>query len=421
MKIALYWFRNDLRLSDNSAFVRACREVDYLLPIYIHDPHLDQETSWGFKRVGNFRKAFLKESLEDLQQQLRELGSNLLEVSGDTKEIFERLRDQIGVSLIYCEHIEAPEESGQAATLRESGFKVNAIWQSSMLDPQSLPFPLQEMPDIFSQFRQQVEKKKLRFTDPMQAPKKIPPLPIHDLSSFELADLNDALSGGIFQGGERSASSHIKQYFERRLPDTYKQTRNQLIGLDYSSKFSPWLASGCYSVRSIARQLSEYEFQYGANDGTYWLWFELLWRDYFRFLHFKYGNKLYRSAGLSNMLRNASSPDFDEAQFKKWTSGNTGESFVDAGMRELSITGFLSNRMRQVVASYWIYDMQGDWQAGAAWFESQLVDYDVYSNQGNWLYIAGKGTDPRGGRAFNVRKQAQDHDPEGTYQQMWLA
>jgi deoxyribodipyrimidine photo-lyase len=76
--------------------------------------------------------------------------------------------------------------------------------------------------------------------------------------------------------------------------------------------------------------------------------------------------------------------------------------------------------MRQIVASYWIYDMGGDWRAGAAWFESQLIDYDVYSNQGNWLYIAGRGTDPRGGRPFNVAKQMRDHDPDGLYRQHWL-
>jgi deoxyribodipyrimidine photo-lyase len=93
---------------------------------------------------------------------------------------------------------------------------------------------------------------------------------------------------------------------------------------------------------------------------------------------------------------------------------------IDAGMRELRESGYLSNRMRQIVASYWIYDMQGDWRAGAAWFESQLIDYDVYSNQGNWLYIAGRGTDPRGGRPFNVAKQTQDHDPDGIYRRLWL-
>ena len=66
-----------------------------------------------------------------------------------------------------------------------------------------------------------------------------------------------------------------------------------------------------------------------------------------------------------------------------------------------------------------LYDLRGDWRAGAAWFESQLVDYDVYSNQANWLYIAGRGTDPRGGRRFNPIKQAQDHDADGSYRRMW--
>jgi deoxyribodipyrimidine photo-lyase len=74
-----------------------------------------------------------------------------------------------------------------------------------------------------------------------------------------------------------------------------------------------------------------------------------------------------------------------------------------------------------VVASYLIYDLRSDWRAGAAWFESQLLDYDVYSNQGNWLYIAGRGTDPRGGRRFNPQKQAQDHDANGSYRALWLS
>lgn len=416
MKTAIYWFRNDLRLGDNPAFALACKEVDCLLPVYIHSPDIEEETVWGFPRVGQHRKAFLKESLHDLRDQLRALDSDLLEFSGNALDVFKKISTQADTNVIYCEQIEAPEELEQVAALQESGFQMVAVWQSSMLDPESLPFPLQEMPDVFTQFRQQVEKQKLRFATPIAFPKAIPPLLTMDMPSFSLGKGGAELGSSQFQGGERNAQAHIQQYFERRLPDSYKQTRNQLIGMDYSSKFSLWLASGCCSARSIAKQLSEYECLHGANDGTYWLWFELLWRDYFRFLHFKYGNKLYRPKGLGS----ASSNQFDSESFLKWSSGNTGESLIDAGMRELQKTGYLSNRMRQVVASYWIYDMKGDWQAGAAWFESQLIDYDVYSNQGNWLYIAGKGTDPRGGRPFNVIKQTQDHDPKGIYRQMWL-
>jgi deoxyribodipyrimidine photo-lyase len=219
-----------------------------------------------------------------------------------------------------------------------------------------------------------------------------------------------------FIGGESNAQAHLKQYLARRLLDSYKETRNQLIGKDYSSKFSPWLALGCISARTITAELVAYEKCYGANDGTYWLWFELMWRDYFRFLHFKYGRRLYQGKGLSETPVTHSDPE----KLEQWRSGNTGKPLVDAGMRELLMSGYLSNRMRQIVASYWIYDLQGDWRLGASWFESQLIDYDVYSNQGNWLYIAGRGTDPRGGRPFNVAKQTQDHDPRGEYQSLWL-
>ena len=415
MTAAIYWFRNDLRLEDNPALMLACKNADSLLPIYVHEDEFNGNTQWGFPRVSKQRKVFLKESLQDLRVQLRQLGSDLFELSGHVKELFSELRITLGISQIYCEHIEAPEELEQFSMLRNMGFDVISLWQSSMLDPQSLPFQPEHMPDIFTQFRQQVEKQKIRFANPISALQDIPPLPNEGRPFGLQATYTDSSRKSPFIGGEVQAQAHINQYFERRLVDSYKQTRNQLIGMDYSSKFSPWLALGSCSARSITKKLTDYENQYGANDGTYWLWFELLWRDYFRFLHFKYGSKLYQSTGLSDKKSN----HFDDVKFNQWTSGKTEIPLIDAGMRELRESGFLSNRMRQIVASYWIYDMKGDWRAGAAWFESQLIDYDVYSNQGNWLYIAGKGTDPRGGRPFNIAKQAKDHDPEGVYQKMW--
>ena len=417
MTTVIYWFRSDLRLDDNPAFLLACQNADFLLPIYVHEPRLELETQWGFPRVGEHRQVFLQESLQDLRLRLRQLGSDLFELSGTCKEVFLDLRTQFGVNQVYCEQIEAPEELKQVSILREIGFELHCTWQSSMLSPNDLPFQPEQMPDVFTQFRQQIEKQKYRFANPIESIKTVPPLPKEGQPAGLQVRTDISHSNSAFIGGEGRAHEHIHQYFERCLVDTYKETRNQLIGMDYSSKFSPWLAMGCASARSIAQKLTEYEHQYGANDGTYWLWFELLWRDYFRFLHFKYGSKLYLSKGLSDKQSNL----FDAVKFKQWTSGTTGVPLIDAGMRELSRSGFLSNRIRQILSSYWIYDMRGDWRAGAAWFESQLIDYDVYSNQGNWLYIAGKGTDPRGGRPFNVAKQAKDHDPDGAYQRMWLS
>jgi deoxyribodipyrimidine photo-lyase len=416
MSTIVYWFRNDLRLEDNPGFKEACASAKHLLPIYIHRGSNDDLTSWGFSRFAKHSREFLRQSLDELRHQLIARGSNLLELSGEPSKVFQLLGKQAPFDSIYCEQIEAPEERAEVNVINNLGFNVRQFWQSSMLDPKDLPFDLQEMPDVFTKFRQEVERRGLFYAEPISTPDHIPPLPLMSIATNPKEDLFPKQVESLFNGGGLSALAHLDQYFERRLPDTYKQTRNQLTGMDYSSKFSPWLAFGCCSARTIVQKLKNYESTYGANDGTYWLWFELLWRDYFRFLHFKYGDKLYRPHGLIDKEINS----FDKKKFQQWISGCTGENFIDAGMRELQQTGFLSNRMRQVVASYWIYEMKGDWRAGAAWFESQLVDYDVYSNQGNWLYIAGRGTDPRGGRPFNVKKQAQDHDPDGTYRSKWL-
>jgi deoxyribodipyrimidine photo-lyase len=416
MRTLIYWFRNDLRLADNLAFTQACLNADSLLPVYIHDSK-EQDMVYGFERQGLHRKAFLRASLDDLRAQLQAQGSDLFELAGKSTEVLLQFVKDTAAAAIYCEQIEAPEEIEQVRLLQEQGIEVKDFWQSSMLEPQDLPFALENMPDVFTAFRREVERAQLKFAQPINAPKKIPLLP----ESFPQHPISpsstQSVSHPYFVGGFSHAQPHLKQYLERRLPDSYKETRNQLIGMDYSSKFSAWLALGCISAREIAAQLNEYERQYGANDGTYWLWFELLWRDYFRFIHFKYGQKLYRASGLTGVpIKPSYAPSFEQ-----WRTGSTGASLVDAGMRELYQSGYLSNRMRQIVASYWIYDMQGDWRAGAAWFESQLIDYDVYSNQGNWLYIAGRGTDPRGGRPFNVVKQAQDHDPQEIYRKLWLS
>lgn len=416
MKTIIYWFRNDLRLVDNSGFAQACGDADYLLPVVIHDPQTMGLTEWGFERVGRHRQQFRNESIGDLKRQLQQANTDLCELHGKPADVLLKLAKTLGDIVVYCEQIEAPEEKSQIEAIRSSAITVREFWQSSMLDPVDLPFDLERMPDIFTSFRQSIEAAKLKYALPKGVPKHVPDLP---KEMCGVAQHNAEFINAVavdFEGGESKANLHIDQYFSRRLPDSYKQTRNQLMGKDYSSKFSPWLALGCCSARSIASRLEAYEQQYGANDGTYWLWFELLWRDYFEFLPFKYGTRLFHAQGLSTKPINPT----DLRLLNQWTNGQTPEAFINAGMKELSETGFLSNRMRQIVSSYWIYNMGGDWRAGAAWFESKLIDYDVYSNQGNWLYIAGRGTDPRGGRPFNVAKQAREYDPDGVYLRKWL-
>jgi len=219
-----------------------------------------------------------------------------------------------------------------------------------------------------------------------------------------------------FTGGESAALAHLSTYFSNAAPASYKETRNALDGWTSSCKFSPWLASGCLSVRKILQSLREYETQRGANDSTYWIYFELLWREYFQWYAKRHGAKLFRFTGLTKKPLHTS---FYSERFKKWREGQTPWAIVNACMNELNNTGYLSNRGRQIVASCLVNELQLDWRCGASYFEQQLIDYDVASNWGNWQYIAGVGADPRGGRHFNLQKQTQIFDPEHQYIQRW--
>ena len=111
---------------------------------------------------------------------------------------------------------------------------------------------------------------------------------------------------------------------------------------------------------------------------------------------------------------------FDAGAFSAWCRGETQYPLVNACMKQLSATGYLSNRGRQIAASCLVNELEGDWRYGAAWFESQLIDYDVAANWGNWQYLAGVGADPRGGRHFNLAKQTEIYDADGRYRSRWL-
>jgi deoxyribodipyrimidine photo-lyase len=439
MPTTLYWFRNDLRLQDHPALLQAAAHAtahgQALLLVYVHEPDQNAPTAWGFRRMGPHRRRFVADTLQDLHSSLQSLGQTLVLLHGPASDTLTDCARRVNANTVFCEDIAAPEEQAQVQALRDAGLTVNTVWQSSLLEPADLPFDVADLPQVFTTFRQRVEAAGIQPHPPVPVPTQLPAPPDVELQTLcgcfgspaellQAPEGHDAHERSNFpytlphcQGGETSALAHLQSYLTPPWPDRYKQTRNALQGQHTSSHWSPWLATGALSVRTIWAALQTYEQQHGATDGTYWLWFELLWRDNFRFLHLQHGRQLYAARGLSQLPR----PSHFPKDFQRWCDGDTGEPIVDAGMRELACTGYTSNRMRQIVASYLVHDLACDWRSGAAWFESQLVDFDVYSNQGNWLYVSGRGTDPRQGRRFNPVKQTQDHDPQGRYRKQWLS
>jgi len=438
MRIGLFWFDRDLRLHDHPALSKAAREVDYLLCVYVDDTRLSEPSRFVDTGSSNHRKQFLNEGLNDLYESLAQLGQRLHTFSGRPEKIIEALVNLYGVSDVYRSQPSGHYEIRYAEELLNNcpTLRINEVASSTLLNSADLPFSLDCFPETFSKFRRAVEP--LKINPPEATVKRLPPPPVlsaddeASMAVFKLANSmalaspksgipNDATDSTpnttIATGGEKAGLSHLREYFKTSYASLYKEQRNDLSAWSHSTKFSLWLAQGSISVREIVDQLHNYERREGANESTYWIVFELLWREFF-FWHARvYGARLFAFKGVKNKRPLTSA--YAE-RIMRWTKGTTPFPLVNALMNELATTGYMSNRGRQIAASCLIHELSVDWRFGAAYFEQQLIDYDVGSNWGNWQYIAGVGTDTRDVRRFNIEKQTQTYDPDGTYRRRWL-
>ena len=415
-QVGLFWFTNDLRISDNAALNRAAREVDQLI-CFASVPSAGNRLSINQPgQLAAHRMRFLMESLEDLNLSLTAYNQHLIVSNDSSIDAIAELITQHNISQIYGTGITGVYESRhwQILARRYPMIGFHQIGNNHIFDPTDLPFQPNDLPDSFSKFRRIVENLEIK--PPVAKPDVLPPSPVQPKPWPAQLQQVQPSSSPLFLGGETAGRAHLHNYFNRGLASSYKQTRNGLDGMDYSTKFSPWLAKGCLSPRQIISNLRQYEQRVESNDSTYWIYFELLWREYFKYYAEKYGSRLFAFSGISNRRPTTS---FYPQRFKKWCAGSTPYPIVNACMKQLNSTGYMSNRGRQLVASCLVHELVLDWRYGAAYMEQQLVDYDMASNWGNWQYLAGVGADPRGHRRFNLAKQTQTYDPEGLFIERW--
>lgn len=411
----LIWFRNDLRPTDHPALHAACTSGLRPIPVFIEEPWRTEASPWldGRSALGARRAQFVAEGVHALQEAL----GGLLVRRGEPAAVLAALAKEYGATQVHCTAGHAPYERNDEAAVAA---RLDLVRHegATLLHPDDLPFDTADTPEVFTRFRNKVERKwKVRPALPAPEVAVDVPKEAQAVTAKEPVDARLALP---YDGSHQAARARLHHYLDgTRALSTYKETRNGLIGADYSSKFSPWLASGALGPRETYEAIRAYEATHGANDSTYWLVFELLWRDYFAFVARQFGPRLYAGSGLR---ADAPPPKWNSrarTAFDRWSRGATGQPFVDACLHELNSTGFLSNRGRQVAASYLVHDLGVDWRAGAAWFEHHLIDHDPASNAGNWLYIAGRGNDPRPVRRFNPEGQAERYDPDGAYRALW--
>lgn len=421
---SLVWFRNDLRVDDHNGLKLALNNSNKVVGFYCFNPKVFSENKLGFKKTDVFRTKFLIETVDNLKENLKKNNISLIIKIGDPVEELSNVITQHNISNIYLQKEWTKEEYDEEALLKSKLTNVlfHSTYDQFLYHPDDVDN--QFISDVFTNFRKYCEKKvdvrnltfnssKLNSENLLKENYEVPSLDQLGFDDFIL----DNRSAFNFSGGSDSAKERLDQYlWKSRKINYYKQTRNGLIGLDYSSKFSPWLANGSISAREIYWEIKEYEKDILKNQSTYWLVFELIWRDYFKYISLKYGSKIFKIGGI---LEKDYEWSDDVRIFKEWTEGRTVEPFVNANMIELNSTGWMSNRGRQNVASFLAKELKIDWRWGASYFESKLIDYDVHSNYGNWMYVSGVGNDPRD-RKFNIKFQAERYDPLKKYQNMWL-
>ncbi|SHG82261.1 DASH family cryptochrome [Ferrimonas marina] len=404
----LFWFSEDLRLDDNPALVEAIQRTDQLLCVAPSPATTTRPNRYGLQSIGPHRRRFLQQCLDDLALRLETRGQRLLLCPQPLEHALDKLIAEHRVSRVVRTQAVGWDEQQlwQRLTARWPDVQWLEVPGRGLFD--NLPFELEQLPDTFSKFRRRTQDWPDRARAvPVSVLPPPPPLPSYQAFNPE---------GDGPRGGEGAALLQLNRYFTGPQPQTYKETRNALLGWHNSTKLSLWLSHGCLSPVQVQQALQRHEQDQGQNESTQWIRFELLWREYFQWYALRHGAALFRKRGLK-----ASAPpsSFYPERFAKWCQGQTPYPVINACMRQLNQTGYLSNRGRQWAASAFVHELGLDWRYGAAFFQQQLIDYDVGSNWGNWQYLAGVGADPRGWRHFDLDKQQAIYDPDGDFVARW--
>ncbi|OLN96506.1 putative cryptochrome DASH, mitochondrial [Colletotrichum chlorophyti] len=506
--ILIYLLRHDLRIADNPILHHLTSSehgFTHVLPVYVFpahqieisgflrdgskSPYQEARSQIGkFWRCGPHRTKFTVQSVWNLKESLDSVESGLAlrvgmfdDVVDDLLQGFADKQQKVGAVWMTAEEAveERRDERSVAKACKKHGVAFRT-WpdEKYFIDDRDLALKNpSELADVFTAFRKTQEPLREKPRPTLARPSKgsLPPYPENvppQRSPFEIPttyeDLESALMKPLtkpfsyepklpenaksvhpFKGGEDEASQRLQHLVESGAMSKYKDTRNGLLGVDFSTKLSAYLALGCLTSRQIHQALVEYEngendsfkdtdgYGQGENDGTKAVRFELLWRDYMRLCTRKFREKLFRvtgfkadetpkwkSANPDHVVSNdnlGSSVEDTSKTLQRFLEGTTGMGLIDASQRELYHTGYTSNRARQNVASFLTKHLGIDWRYGAEWYEYLLVDYDVSSNWSNWQYVAGVGNDPRGdNRIFNPVKQALDYDKDGEYVKAWV-
>jgi deoxyribodipyrimidine photo-lyase len=386
---AIVWFRRDLRLGDNPAWSSASHEADRITALYVLDPALRS-------RAGPFRLLQLLAHLHALDESLQQHGGRLLVRHGRPTEVVPALADALGARYVYANADVTPyARRRDAAVSARLGGALTQSWGNLVHQPGAVVTAKGRTSRVFTPFFQRWART---------------PFPVWPESTSAIidGDSGDGLSpveGEPFQsGGEAAALDRLCEFADRA--DDYADARD-IVAKDGTSMLSADLRFGTLSPRTVVRMVGT------AGEGRVAFVRQLAWRDWYA--HLLWEIPSFVDTAMRAEL-DAMAWENDPADIAAWKEGRTGFPIVDAGMRQLSATGWLPNRVRMIAASFLVKDLLVDWRIGERWFRHLLVDADVAQNVGNWQWVAGTGPDAAPYfRILNPVLQSRKFDPLGDY------
>ena len=403
---ALLWLRRDLRLRDLPSLLRAADDSDDVLACFVLDPTL--EASSGARRM-----QFLCDSLRQLHD---DLGGRLLVTRGRAEERIPAIVKEIGAPSVHISEDFSPYGRRRDERVREVLGDVPLIATGSpyLVSPARVTKDDGEAYKVFTPFfgrwrdigwrsAARSGAKSAHWVDPKQLGKRAKPVAIPD-PGVELDH----------PAGEAAARRQWKKFVDKGL-ENYGDDRNR-PDHDGTSRMSAHLKFGTIHPRTMAADLD----QRRAGARAYLR--ELAFRDFYAAVLHHWPDSIWWNWNSDFDAIEVDDGKEAEKRFEAWKAGKTGFPIVDAGMRQLSETGFMHNRVRMIVSSFLVKDLHLPWQWGARWFLDQLVDGDMASNQHGWQWSAGCGTDAAPYfRVFNPTKQAEKFDPSGDYVRHWVS
>ncbi len=428
-KRIIVWFRQDLRLHDNEALNDAISLGAEIFPVYIFDERVFHgKTLYDFPKTGVHRARFIHESVQDLKDNLRQLGSDLIVRFGKPEEIIFNLARILRTNWVYCNRERTGEEVRVQDALERNlwsiGQEVRYARGKMLYYTADLPFPITHVPDSFNTFRKEVERI-VQIRKPLPVPSRdalavsfqhVDPgaLPSYD---FLIKGQKVPMSAQVLlHGGESNALKRLDALFQEELMHG-GGTGDSAHYLQFDSMMSAYLAQGCISPKKLFHEISEFSAEYNRPELLDRIFHRLMYRDHLRLMAKKYGDRIFKEGGVVSQSRREWKKDPEI--FSVWATGNTGVPLVDAIMHQLVNTGMCNHRSRKLAANFLIRELEFDWRKGASFFESLLADYDPCSNWVNWMDLAGLGPDSGEMRQLNYELQEKRLDPDGVFVRKW--